>query len=183
MAWEWLGASLDILLLVAISTFGAYFWVIVLTRIAGLRSFAKMSAFDFTMTVAVGTLIASTAASREPQLLRAVVVLALLYGIQASIAYLRIRSQRMKNVVDNAPLLLMAGSEMIQENMRAARVAENDLWAKIREANVTNLSHLIGVVMESTGTISVLHAPPGSAPLNPRILSGVRGSGRLLSKL
>ena len=42
---------------------GALFWVLVLVRIVGLRSFSKMTAFDFVATVAIGSLLASAAAA------------------------------------------------------------------------------------------------------------------------
>jgi uncharacterized membrane protein YcaP (DUF421 family) len=69
----------------------------------------------------------------------------------------------MQKVVDNEPLLLMVGPRMIAENMSKTRVSEDDLWAKIREANVIDPAQLRAVVMETTGTISVLHGPGGPA--------------------
>lgn len=132
MIGAWFGSPLDVLFFVALSAVGAYGSVIILTRIAGLRSFAKMSSFDFAMTIAVGTLISSTAASREPQLVRAVVVLVILYGSQAIIGFLRVRSARVKDVVDNRPLLLMARGQLLRDNMRQARITEGDVWAALR---------------------------------------------------
>ena len=52
-SWAALGA-------IAISAVAVYAAILVYTRIAGLRSFAKMSSFDFAMTVAVGSMVASS---------------------------------------------------------------------------------------------------------------------------
>src|SRR5918999_780363 len=181
MVLTWFGTSFGALLMVILSTPGIYFSVVMLTRIAGLRSFATMSSFDFAMTVAIGSLIASTAVSSDPPLPQSLVALASLFLLQFLVAVLRRNSRKMQKVVDNEPILLMVGSTMIAENMSKARVTEDDLWAKIREANVIDLAQLRAVVMETTGTISVLYGDPGGPAIDPRILTAVRDSQRLFS--
>ncbi len=57
--------SVDILLRGVILTTLAMAWVVALVRINGLRSFSKMTNFDFVMTVAVGSLLASSSQSTE----------------------------------------------------------------------------------------------------------------------
>lgn len=51
----------------------------------------------------------------------------------------------------------MRGSEILDDNLKEAEVTHDDLRAKLREANVTQLSQVKAVVMESTGDVSVLH--------------------------
>ena len=54
MLSEWFFASPANLLVVALSALGMYGAIIVLSRLNGLRSFTKMSSFDFAMTVVTG---------------------------------------------------------------------------------------------------------------------------------
>jgi hypothetical protein len=62
---EQLGAGGTQLASAAIAALGIYLAVIVATRVSGLRSFTKMSAFDFAMTVAIGSLIAAARLTLE----------------------------------------------------------------------------------------------------------------------
>ncbi|OKI17062.1 hypothetical protein A6A08_07310 [Nocardiopsis sp. TSRI0078] len=62
------GVPFDRLLLILVSTVGIFATVLTYTRIAGLRSFSKMSSFDFAMTVAVGSLVATVAVAQVPLL-------------------------------------------------------------------------------------------------------------------
>ena len=140
----WLTTSWTALLLVLLSALAIYVSLVLLTRLAGLRSFSKLSSFDFAITVAIGTVIASTMLTQNPPLLQAVFVLTVLYGIQMSVAYLRQRYDWMGRLVDNKPLLLMDGPELIHENLRRAQVTEADIRAKLRQANVTDMNQVLG---------------------------------------
>jgi uncharacterized membrane protein YcaP (DUF421 family) len=174
MVIEWFAASGRALVLVLASTVGIYAALVGLTRIAGLRSFSKMSSFDFAITVAVGSLIATVLVAEDPPLLQGVVALASLYAVQMALAILRYRTGWVPSLVDNEPLLLMEGTEVLDDNLRQASVTAGDLRAKLREANVVSLDQVEAVVMETTGDISVLHAPPEGPSLDSQLLAGVR---------
>ncbi|MBI0398523.1 DUF421 domain-containing protein [Cyclobacterium marinum] len=140
-----------------VSALGIYLSVILLTRISGKRSFSKMSSFDFAMTVAVGSIIATTILSSSVNLIEGILGLAVVYFLQISIAIGR-RHKLVETLVDNTPLLLMDGQNILHQNLRKARVSESDLRSKLREANVIQLSQVKAVVFETTGDISVLHS-------------------------
>jgi len=173
---DWLNTTSMAMGMVLITALGIYGSVVVLTRLGGLRSFSKMSSFDFAVTVAIGSVIASTVVAKDPPLLQGVIALAALYGVQLGVAALRARSTTVQRLVDNEPLLLMAGSRILHDNLRKAQVTEGDLRAKLREANVIDLEQVRAVVQETTGDVSVLHAAPDAPPLDPWLLDGVTDS-------
>jgi len=142
--------------------------VIATIRVIGLRSLSKMSSFDFAVTVAIGSITASTVASGTP-VADGVVAVAALLSVQAVIAVLRRRAS-FGRVVDNTPVLLMREGAMIDPAMSRCRVTEDDVLAKLREANVLELSSVRAVVLETTGDISVLH---GTGPVDALLLEHV----------
>lgn len=173
MDYSWIITSFQSGLMVIISTFGIYLALILFTRLAGVRTFSKMSSFDFAVTVAIGSLIASTILTESPPLFQAVVAMGTLFLIQMSIATLR-ETSLVRNLVDNKPILLMRGTEMLEPNMRKAQVTRNDILGKLREANVTQFSQIKAVVMETTGDISVLHHEGEDHELEEELLKDVR---------
>lgn len=175
MDYSWLTTSWSSILMVTLTTIGIYVTLITYTRLAGLRSFSKMSGFDFAVTVAIGSLLASTVLTKDPPLIQAMVALGLLYILQVTIGKLRGRSKWVTYAVDNQPLLLMRGSEILDDNLREAEVTRDDLRAKLREANVTQLSQVKAVVMEATGDVSVLHNEDPAHELDSLLLKKVRG--------
>ena len=154
---KYFGTTLGPLAAIFISAVGIYLAVILFTRLAGKRSFSKMSSFDFAITVAIGSIIASTILLPSVSLLQGICGLASVYILQLTASYLR-RFQAFGRVIDNTPLLLMDGSNILQDNLKKAKVTEGDLRSKLREANVLNFSQIKAVVLETTGDISVLHA-------------------------
>lgn len=149
-------------------------WIASVVRLIGLRSFSKMTAFDFVTTVATGSLLANAASANTWMdfIISNAAMLALL-GTQAVIAAMRVRSVKWLGVLENEPILLMRDGTMLHENMKRTRVAEPDLRAKLREANVLDLSQVRAVVLETTGDISVLHGER----LEEKLLESVRERG------
>ena len=175
MDWSWITTTWGSAALAALSAAGIYLSVILFTRLGGLRSFSKMSSFDFAITVAIGSLIATTILTPDPPLLRAVVALAALYALQLGVARLRVRSSAVGRLVDNQPLLLMEDGRFLEDAMRTAGVTRTDVVAKLREANVLRLADVRAVVLETTGDVTVLHGADedGDADLDV-LLEGVR---------
>ena len=171
-----LATSWSTLFWVVVSVAAAYAAVILCTRLAGLRSFAKMSAFDFAATIAVGSIVASVAVSSTVSIATGATALATLYGLQAVVAWLRVRTQRAERTVDNRPLVLMAGPEVLHDHLALGRVTLDDLRGKLREAGVTRRDEVQLVVLETTGDISVL---TGRDPVEAWLVEGVRGTDQL----
>lgn len=145
--------------------------VIVLARLHGLRSFAKMAPHDFATTVAVGSVVAGTAMASVPMFQG----MAALVGLfLAQRLYQRWRMRGGDRFTDNAPVLLMRGRAVQWQALHATGVTADDLRAKLREANVLHYGQVRAVVLESTGDIAVLHGSDDEA-LDPDLLADVRG--------
>lgn len=174
--WSWITTTGTTLLMVLLSTLGIYAALLFLTRLAGLRSFSSMSSFDFGITIAFGAVIASTVLTKDPPLLAGVTALLALFGIQYVVSKSRRFTRVVERLVDNQPLLVMAGAEVLSDNLDSARLSEEDLKSKLRLAGVTHRSQVLAVVFETTGDISVLKM---SDEVDPWVFDGIRGAERL----
>ena len=123
------------------------------------------------MTVALGSLAAGAAQSSDwTGFGQSMIGMVGLFLAQWLSARLRVSSETFKDLAENEPLMLMRNGEFLREAMETARVAESDIIAKLREANVLSLSEVRAVVLESTGDISVLHGDD----LDEELISNVR---------
>jgi uncharacterized membrane protein YcaP (DUF421 family) len=165
--------------MVLLSTAVTYVAILVFTRVAGLRSFSKMSSADFAMTVAIGSLFASTVSSANPTLVIGLVALASLFLGQWAFAFLRRKNPSFSKWAENEPLLLMAGPHIIEDHLTKANVTRADIFSKLRAANAITYDDVLAVVFETTGDISVLHSADREVQLEPDFLKDVVGAERL----
>lgn len=172
--WRELGLNWSQLPIVLVAATGIYVTVIAYSRLSGLRSFSRMSIFDYATTVAVGAVLGRVILVRTT-LLAGVVGLGALFLLQRSVAALR-RHTRFGRLVDNRPILLMAGPEMIAEHLELAHVTEDDVREKLRLAGVHRFEEVNAVVMERSGDISVVAGGDG---VDPGLFGDVLGRCRL----
>jgi uncharacterized membrane protein YcaP (DUF421 family) len=134
------------------------------------------------MTVAVGSLFASTASLTVPSLLCGLIALAALYCGQWGVAVGRSRSHAISRLVDNEPLLLMNGRRILDHNLKKANVTRDNLFGKLREANALNYDQVLAVVFETTGDVSVLHSDDPAAALEPDFFTSVIDADQLFDR-
>lgn len=173
MLSDWTSTGWVQVALIALSALCMYVAVIVLTRLAGVRSFSKMSGFDFAVTVAIGSVLGSVILSKDPPIANGVAALVILFGLQIGMAVLRSRFPGLQLLADNRPRLIMIGGEIQHDQLKKAKMTESDLWGKLREANALNFSQVLAVIAETTGDVSVLHAEDGNRNIQPELLKGV----------
>ncbi len=102
--------------------------------------------------------------------------LATLYLLQLLVAAIRTRSEAFKQAVDNSPLLLMAGPEILHDNLRMGNISLDDLRSKLRESGALRRDQVVAVILETTGDMTVLK---GQDRVEAWMVEGVRGADRL----
>jgi uncharacterized membrane protein YcaP (DUF421 family) len=146
-------------------------FIIVAVRIVGLRSFSKMTAFDFVITLATGSLLATaTVATSWTAFVQAIAGIGALIAVQVALALRRRASDAAGRWMENEPLMLMRDGVFLESAMARSRVTRDDVMAKLRAANVRELAKVRAVVLETTGDITVLHGDR----LEDALLEGVR---------
>jgi len=146
--------------------------IIVVTRIVGLRSFAKFTNYDFAITITVGSIMSTVLTSSTSVAHGGVAILALLV-LTWAVSSIQKKSDLLDRTISNQPVLLMQGDQILYDNLSATQVREDQLIAKLREANVLRLEQVRAVVLESTGDISVLHASDDDEQIDRKLLQGV----------
>ncbi len=133
-------------------------WIVMLVRMVGLRSFSKMTSVDFVMTVAMGSLLAGATQSESwESYVQTLLAMLALFMIQMVFAQLRRQSERVDEFVQNQPILLMRDGRIIESALRESRVSRNELIAKLRQANILEMSQVRAAILETTGDVSILH--------------------------
>ncbi len=134
----------------------AYVALIIFLRVSGKRTLSKWNAFDFVVTIALGSTLASVIISKDVVLIEGVIAFALLIGLQFVITRLSVKFDFIKNVVKAEPTLLFDKGEFLNEAMRRQRVTESEIRAAIRSEGFAAIEEIEAVVLETDGTFSVV---------------------------
>lgn len=139
---------------------GAYVALVVLLRLTGKRTLSKMNAFDLVVTVALGSTLATVLTSSQLPLVDGVIALATLVLLQYAVAWASTRSPWFNSVVKSQPRVLFHRGAFSREALRDERITEDEVRAAIRQASVASVDEVESVVLESSGEIAVVKAPP-----------------------
>ncbi|MDP0500518.1 MAG: DUF421 domain-containing protein [Verrucomicrobiota bacterium JB022] len=136
----------------------AYGCLLLFLRISGRRTLSKMNAFDFIITVALGSTLASILLSKDVALAQGAAALALLVGLQFLITWSSVRISWVKKVVTGEPRLLLRDGEMLPQAMKSARVTPDEIEAACRSSGLADPARARLVILETDGSFSVVPA-------------------------
>ncbi len=139
----------------------AYAGLVLMLRISGKRTLSKMNAFDFVVTVALGSVVATVLLSKEVALVEGLLDLAWLIALQWMVAWLAARSATWRKLIKSEPRLLALRGELNEAALTEERVTQDGVYAALRSAGRASLSEVEAVVLETDGSLSVIGKKPG----------------------
>jgi uncharacterized membrane protein YcaP (DUF421 family) len=152
----------------------AYVTVVLVLRLSGKRTLAKLNAFDLVVTVALGSTLATILLNSDVSWAEGAVGLLVLALLQSVVAWVTVRRPRLRGLVTARPTLLLRDGCALPAALREARVTMDEIRQVVRASGSGDLSSVAAVVLESDGSMSVI---PGSEVGDGSSLRGVRGAG------
>ncbi len=149
----------DALLRILLVGIFAYIALVACLRVSGKRTLAKMNAFDFIVTVALGSTLATVLLSKDVALAEGLLAFVLLIGLQFTVAWLSVRFSWVESLVKSEPTLLLYHGQFLQPVMQRERVSQAEITAAVRQQGVANPAEVAAVVLETDGTFSVIQQP------------------------
>lgn len=141
---------------VALVGTATYVVLIVVLRVSGKRTLSQLNAFDFVVTVALGSMVATIILSAEVSLAEGVTALVLLAALQFAVAGISSRWKRLRRVVTAGPTLLLLHGRMDSDALRRHRLSESEVLQAIRTSGRGDVNAIAAVVLESSGALSVV---------------------------
>ena len=174
---DWLGSSWETIAKVVATTALMYLSAFAVTRLAGRRTVAELSAFDAVVTIALGSVIAATAVNPSTSVANGVTAFATLLTLQVGVAWLRRRWTIVRRLVEFPPeVVVRDGVTELPRSPFSSQLTDDELWSKLRKAGLFDREEIAVAVLEPTGEISVLRrgqpsdrrALPGDGPASGR---------------
>ncbi len=136
----------------------AYILLIVMLRVSGKRTLSKFNAFDFIVTISIGSMLSSIIVTKSIPLVDGLAGLAVLISLQYVITWLSIRSERFQDLIKSKPTLLVHRGVFREQAMRTERVTREEVETALRGSGKSELTPDLSVILETDGSLNVFQA-------------------------
>lgn len=155
------------MLIVAIRTFVLYIIVLIAVRIMGKSELSKMSPFQLVIVFMIAELAAMPIDDPTTSLINGVMAIFTLMLLQVLIAFLSIKSEKIKNLVSDKPSVLIDKGKLNIKELGRLRISSTDLLEQLRLENCPSFSNVEYAIMESNGQLTVI-PKADQKPLTPK---------------
>ncbi len=134
----------------------SYAVLVAVLRLSGKRTLAKLNAFDFVVTVALGSTLATILLNSSVSWAEGTVALLVLALLQFLVAFTSSRLPSTRKAVTAEPTLLVRDGSLLSAAMREQRIAAAEVRQALRSSGTASLDDVAAVVLETDGTLSVV---------------------------
>jgi len=134
-----------------------YIFLLVVFRIAGERTMASMTTFDFVLLLIIAEATQQALIGDDFSLTKMMLVIVTLIGIDIGISLLKDRSRLFHKVIEGVPLIIVEDGRVLDDRMRRARIDLEDVLQSARERQgLERVDQIKYAVLERTGEISII---------------------------
>ena len=133
-----------------------YWFLFLLFRFGLRRDVGSIGIADVLLLVLIADASQNAMSGAYQSIAEGCLLVATIAGWNYGLDWASYHFPRVRKFVEPAPLLLITQGRMLRKNMRQELITPEELWAKLREQGVSELSEVASAVMESSGEISVL---------------------------
>lgn len=141
---------------ILLRTLFMYLFIFIIMRMMGKREIGKLSVFDLVISIMIAEIAVIVIESSDKSLWTAIAPMLVLSLVQIAIAYLSLKSAKLRALVDGKPSVLIRGGRLNRQEMRKQRYNLDDLMSQLRESGVADIDAVELAVLESTGKLSVI---------------------------
>lgn len=134
-----------------------YFVLLLLFRIAGRRTIAELTTFDFILVLIIGEATQQALLGEDFSITNAVLVVTTLLFLDIIMSQFKQRSGTFEKLVDGVPTILVENGRLLHDRMQRARVDERDVMEAARQLQgIERLDQIKYAVLEVSGGITVI---------------------------
>ncbi|MGF6221897.1 DUF421 domain-containing protein [Pseudomonas frederiksbergensis] len=138
-----------------------YLALMVLFKIAGRRSLAELTTFDFVLLMIIGEATQQALLGNDFSLTNSMLVIVTLIAIDVGLSLLKQRSQWVQRLIDGGPTIIVENGKILHKRLRHARLVEADVMEAARSSQgIETLEQIKFAIIERNGKISVIAQEP-----------------------
>jgi uncharacterized membrane protein YcaP (DUF421 family) len=134
-----------------------FFFVFLLTRVAGRRELGSLEPFDLIMLVVIGDLVQQALTQDDYSVVGALLAGSTIGLLTVVVSYVHYRFPRLRPVLEGEPVILLEDGRPIESILRRERITVDELAEAARQQQgLASLDDVQWAVLETSGQISVI---------------------------
>ena len=153
-----------------------YFFIMISYRLMGKREIGQLGVIDLIVSILIAELVAISIENYKDSMMLTIVPILLLLFLEIAAGYLSLKFNKLRNIVDGKPSLIINRGIINYKEMIKQRYTLHDLMMELRNNNIKNLNDVEYAVLENNGKLNIFKYSflglDNSLPF-PLILDGV----------
>jgi uncharacterized membrane protein YcaP (DUF421 family) len=133
-----------------------FFFIFLVTRVAGRRELSALEPFDLILLVVLGDLVQQGITQSDESVTGTLIVISTITLLSVAVSWVSFRSGKVRLVTEGEPIILVHDGEIMERNLRRERLTHGDLEEEARRQQVASLGDIRWAILEKEGTISVI---------------------------
>jgi uncharacterized membrane protein YcaP (DUF421 family) len=134
-----------------------YLILLVILRIAGKRTLAQVTVFDFVLLLIISEATQQALIGEDFSVTTAAIVIATLVLLDIVFSILKQHSSRLDKIIDDSPVVIVDNGKLLWDRMNRARIDEQEILVAAREVHgLERLDQIKYAVLERNGGISIV---------------------------
>lgn len=134
-----------------------YVFLLLVFRIAGKRSLAQITTFDFILLLIIGEATQQALLGDDYSVINAWIVIATLILLEIGLSYVTARSPAVGRTLEGLPLIIVDHGRPLKERLKRERIDESEILAAARELHgLERFDQIKYAVLERSGGITIV---------------------------
>lgn len=140
---------------IALRSVAMFVFLLLVLRISGKRSLTQMSPFEFSLLIALGSSAGDPMFYDDVPLLHGMIVIVVVVFILKFLEKITQDSKKLEVVLEGEPICLVKDGIVVKSELKKEEISADELFMKLREKGIRNLSVVERAYLEVSGNVSV----------------------------
>lgn len=161
-------------LIILFRTILIYALIVLIFRLMGKREIGELSILDLVVFIMIAEIAVVAIEDYRDPILPTLFPMFILLSIQVLLAFLSLKSKKMRDFIEGEPTFIIKNGEIDEEAMKSQRYNFDDLLIQLREKNIRNIADVEFAILETSGKLSVFEKEKDKSSITiPLIMDGI----------
>lgn len=137
-----------------------YAFLVVILRIGGRRELAQMNAFDLVVLLTLSNAVQNAIIGDDNSLLGGFIGGATLVLLNLAVVRFLYRHPQLESRLEGQAVTLVKDGQVFRDRLEREQITMDELLAAVHRQGVTRIEHCAEVILETSGTVSVIPRDP-----------------------